>query len=298
MATVEQWIEGARPRTLPAAVTPVIIGTGAAYAVEQGIIGLGLLAMMVALFLQVGVNYANDYSDGIRGTDETEHRVGPVRLVGQGFAAPATVKAAAFGCFGIAALFGLALLAIADTLWMLVIGLAAIVAAWYYTGGKRPYGYMGLGEVMVFVFFGLVATLGTTYTQALYLTPASIAGAVGVGSLSCALLMVNNVRDIPSDTRVGKNTLAVRLGDRKARLAFVALIAIPAVCALIAGFFHPGAWLALVTFAYIVPSVRSVLAGATGPDLIAVLGRTGRFTLIYGVVLALGMALLRLPIVG
>ena len=298
MATVEQWVEGARPRTLPAAVTPVIIGTGAAYAVEKGILGLGLLAMMVALFLQIGVNYANDYSDGIRGTDETEHRVGPVRLVGQGHAAPATVKAAAFACFGVAALFGLALLAIADTLWMLVIGIAAIVAAWFYTGGKRPYGYMGLGDVMVFVFFGLVATLGTTYTQALYLTPASIAGAVGVGSLSCALLMVNNLRDIASDTRVGKNTLAVRLGDRRARLAYAALILVPAVCAAVAGLFHPGAWLALPTFVYIVPAIRSVLTGGTGPQLIGVLGRTGRFTLVYGVVLAGGMVLFRLPVVG
>ena len=298
MATVHHWIEGARPRTLPAAAAPVIIGTGAAYAVEKGILVFGLLALMVALALQIGVNYANDYSDGIRGTDETEHRVGPVRLVGQGHAAPSTVKAAAFVCFGVAALFGLALLAFADTLWMLVLGAAAIVAAWYYTGGKRPYGYAGLGEVMVFIFFGLLATLGTTYTQALYVTPASVAGAVGVGSLSCALLMVNNLRDIPSDTRVGKNTLAVRLGDRRARLAYVALIAIPAACVLAAGFFHPGAWAALLTFVYIAPAIRSVLAGATGPDLIGVLGRTGRFTLLYAVVLALGMVLMRLPVVG
>ena len=298
MATLPEWIEGARPRTLPAAAAPVIVGTGAAFAVDRGIFGFALLAMLVALALQVGVNFANDYSDGIRGTDETGVRVGPVRLVGQGLAAPSTVKTAAFLCFGFAAVTGLLLLALADTLWLLLFGALAIVAAWFYTGGKKPYGYMGLGEVMVFVFFGLFATLGTTYTQTLYITPASVAGAIGVGMLSCAILMINNLRDIDTDPAAGKVTLAVRLGDRRARIAYTALVLIPAVCSLVAGFWHPGAWLSLLTFPFIVPAIKTVMSGVKGAPLIGVLGRTGKFTLLYGVVLGVGMALWRLPILG
>lgn len=298
MATISEWVEGARPRTLPAAAAPVIIGTGAAYAVEEGVLPFAILAMLVALLLQIGVNYSNDYSDGIRGTDETGVRVGPVRLVGQGLAEPRQVKSAAFACFGMAALLGLALLAFADTLWLLLFGALAIVAAWFYTGGSKPYGYMGLGEVMVFVFFGLFATLGTTYTQALYVTPAAIAGAIGVGLLSCGILMVNNLRDIHTDPAAGKMTLAVRLGERRARLAYAALVLVPALCSIVAGFWHPGAWLSVLTFLYIVPAVRTVMGGAAGAQLIAVLGRTGKFTLLYGVVLGVGMAVWSIPVLG
>ncbi|MBO3128465.1 1,4-dihydroxy-2-naphthoate polyprenyltransferase [Dermatophilus congolensis] len=298
MATYKEWVQGARPRTLPAAVAPVVIGAGSAYAVDRGIFPFAVLALLVALALQVGVNYANDYSDGIRGTDDTNVRIGPVRLVGQGLATPQAVKNAAFISFGVAAFFGLALVAFANTLWMIGVGLLAIIAAWFYTGGKKPYGYLGLGEVMVFIFFGLVATLGTTYTQTLYITPASIAGAVGVGSLSCAILMVNNLRDIHTDPGAGKITLAVRLGEPGARLAYAGMIAIAAICSLVAGFFHPGAWFCLITFVYIIPGVRQVLRGSSGRDLITVLGRTGKFTLIYGIFLGLGMAIWRLPAIG
>ena len=184
-----------------------------------------LLALLVSLALQVGVNYANDYSDGIRGTDHA--RVGPVRLVGQRLATAANVKLAAMFCFGAAAVMGLALVALSEAWWMLLVGAASIVAAWYYTGGKRPYGYSGFGELFVFVFFGLVATLGTMYTQALRLDLAGWAGAVGIGALACAILVANNLRDIPGDAASGKRTLAVRLGDRATRVLYAACSSSP-----------------------------------------------------------------------
>ena len=207
MATATQWVAGARPRTLPAALAPVLVGTGAAAAIDRAQPGLALLALVVSLALQVGVNYANDYSDGIRGTDEV--RVGPVRLVGQRLAQPRQVKLMAFACFALAGLAGLLLCLLAQTPQLLWVGALAILAAWFYTGGKRPYGYRGLGEVFVFVFFGLVATLGTLYTQAHTLTVLGALGAYGVGALATALMVTNNLRDLPSDQVSGKRTLAV-----------------------------------------------------------------------------------------
>ena len=195
MATAAQWIEGARLRTLPLAVAPIIAGSAAAYEIGEFKPLYAFLAFLVAFFLQVGVNYANDYSDGIKGTDED--RVGPLRLVGSGVASPRSVKYAAFTCFGLAMLAGLGLIALANQWWFLAIGASSVFAAWGYTGGKHPYGYMGLGDVFVFVYFGLVATLGTLYTQAHTLTLLGWVGAIGVGLISCALLMANNVRDIP-----------------------------------------------------------------------------------------------------
>lgn len=289
MATLSEWVGGARPRTLPAAMAPVAAGTGAAYAVGSGRALEALLALGVALALQVGVNYANDYSDGIRGTDEA--RVGPIRLVGQRLAAPRQVKIAAFASFAVAGVLGLALLALSGAWWLLIVGAAAILAAWYYTGGSRPYGYLGLGEVFVFVFFGLVATLGTTYTQAGRTTLAAWAAAVGVGALTCAILMVNNIRDILGDTVAGKHTLAVRLGERRARLAFAGLIALAAICVAVAAFTHLGALLALPAFIAARAPIRDVLGGAHGRDLIPPLSGTGKLTLLYGVLLGLGMAL-------
>ena len=289
MATLSQWVEGARPRTLPAAVAPVLVGTGAAYALGEGEAGLALLALLVSLALQVGVNYANDYSDGIRGTDTD--RVGPVRLVGQGLARAGDVKLAAMLAFFVAALFGLALVSLSAAWLMLPVGAASIAAAWYYTGGKRPYGYSGLGEVFVFVFFGLVATLGTTYTQALSVSPEAIAGAVGIGAIASAILVANNLRDIPTDQEHGKRTLAVRLGDGRTRALYAGLLATALVCVLVAGLIHPAALLGLLSFVLAIPLLRRVLGGALGADLVPVLSGTGRFELVYGTLLAIGLTL-------
>lgn len=287
MATVSQWYEGARPRTLPAAVAPVLVGTGAAYALNQADAAFALLALLVSLALQVGVNYANDYSDGIRGTDQD--RVGPVRLVGQGLARPENVKLAAMTCFAGAALIGLALVALSGAYVLLLVGGASIAAAWYYTGGTRPYGYAGLGEVFVFVFFGLVATLGTTYTQASSISAASVAGAVGIGAIASAILVANNLRDIPTDQAHDKRTLAVRLGDSRTRALYAGLLAVALVCVLAAGVIYPSALIALLSFALAIPLLRRVSGGALGRDLVPVLSGTGRFELVYATLLALGL---------
>ena len=289
MASLSQWVAGARPRTLPAAVAPVAVGTGSAHALGQSDLGLALLALLVSLGLQIGVNYANDYSDGVRGTDE--ERVGPIRLVGQRLADPANVKAMAFLWFGFAALCGLALVALSNTWILLLIGAAAIIAAWRYTGGEHPYGYRGLGELMVFIFFGLVAVLGTTWTQAGALDLASWAGAVGVGAIACAILVVNNLRDIPGDTASGKRTLAVRLGDARTRLLYAALLALPLLTTIVAGLVHPWAFLALAAAPLAVLAAYPVRAGALGRDLVPVIGRTGLYQLGYAALLTLGLVL-------
>ena len=289
MATPTQWIEGARPRTLPAAVAPVAAGSGAAAALDGFQLGRALLALVVSLALQVAVNYANDYSDGVRGTDDD--RVGPFRLTGSRAARPAAVKAAAFAAFGVAALAGLALVALAGAWWLLLVGALAIVAAWFYTGGSQPYGYLGLGELFVFVFFGLVAVLGTTYTQAGRLSWQSWAAAVAIGSLACAILVANNLRDIPTDTVAGKRTLAVRLGDARTRVLYGALVVVPLALAIAMAAGHPWALLALASVLLLWPALRVIRAGATGLGLIAVLRDTGRAELVYGVLLGLGLAL-------
>jgi 1,4-dihydroxy-2-naphthoate octaprenyltransferase len=287
MATLSQWVKGSRPQTLPAAVAPVLVGTGAAYALGRADSAYALLALLVALALQVGVNYANDYSDGIRGTDQA--RVGPVRLVGQRLAKPANVKLLAMLSFASAAVLGLALVALSDAFVMIPVGAASVAAAWYYTGGRRPYGYCGLGEVFVFVFFGLVATLGTTYTQAHSLSAASIAGAVGIGAIASAILVANNLRDIPTDQSHGKLTLAVRLGDVRTRALYAALLMVALACVLVAGVIHPTALIALWSFILALPLLRRVLRGAVGKDLVPVLSGTGRFELVYAALLALGL---------
>jgi 1,4-dihydroxy-2-naphthoate octaprenyltransferase len=289
MATRAQWVAGARPRTLPAAISPVVVGTGAAAALHASNAGLAILALVVAVALQVGVNYANDYSDGIRGTDET--RVGPVRLVGQHLARADNVKLAAFACFGLSALAGLALVALSGAWLLIPVGLLAILAAWWYTGGSSPYGYRGLGEVFVFVFFGLVATLGTMYTQADRLSWPGLLGAVGVGAIAAALLVANNLRDIPTDTMSGKRTLAVRLGDRRTRLLYFGLVAAAFGCAAAIGvWWHPWAYLALASFGPAARPVRTIWSSATGRDLVPALAGTGRFELGYAVLLAIGLA--------
>jgi 1,4-dihydroxy-2-naphthoate octaprenyltransferase len=289
VATRAQWISGARPRTLPAAVSPVVVGTGAAVALGRADAARAVLALVVALALQVGVNYANDYSDGVRGTDDV--RVGPFRLTASGAAVPGQVRRAAFAAFGVAALAGLALVGLAGAWWLVVVGAACVAAAWYYTGGSHPYGYAGLGELFVFVFFGLVAVLGTAYTQAGRVSAAALAGAVAIGCLACALLVANNLRDIPTDALAGKRTLAVRLGDTATRRLYALLDAIPFVLALAVAVRRPWALLALLALPVAVPPVLAVLRGAKGLELLPVLRDTGRLELAFAVLLAVGVAL-------
>ena len=287
MATPAQWLEGARPRTLPAAVSPVLAGTGVAAFVDQAVWWKALMALVVALALQVGVNYANDYSDGIRGTDAD--RVGPLRLVGSGAATAASVKEAALISFGVAGLFGL-VLAITTAWWIVLVGLVCIVAAWYYTGGRRPYGYHGLGEVMVFVFFGLVAVMGTTYVQIESFPLASFFAALGVGALACAILVANNLRDVPTDREVGKRTLAVVLGEEQTRYLYAFLVAVSVIALL--GVWLQTTWLALLALVFLVPAVkavRTVLAGTTGRGLVPVLQKTGTAELFYAAGMFVGL---------
>jgi 1,4-dihydroxy-2-naphthoate polyprenyltransferase len=289
MATLSQWIAGARPRTLPAAVAPVVVGTAAAAPLDRANLGLGLLAVLVSLGLQVGVNYANDYSDGIRGTDAD--RVGPIRLVGQHKARPENVKLMAFSFFGAAAVVGLALVAISEAWLMVPLGALAVLAAWRYTGGDNPYGYRGLGELYVFVFFGLMATLGTLYTQADRLTWVGLFGAVGVGAIASAILVANNLRDIPTDRESGKLTLAVRLGDRGTRILYVALVVVALVMVVAISSQQVFALIALLSLGVIAKPARALLSGATGRDLVPVLASTGIFEIVYAVLLAAGIAL-------
>ena len=285
------WVAGARPRTLPAAVVPVALGAAASVGEPHPVWWRASLALVVSLALQVGVNYANDYSDGVRGTDDV--RVGPVRLVAGGLKPAGAVKRAAFATFGVAAVCGL-VLAAATTWWLLAVGAVAILAAWGYTGGPRPYGYMGLGEVFVFVFFGLVATAGTTYVVAERLTATAWIAGSAAGALACALLVVNNLRDIPTDREVGKRTLAVRLGERATRGFYVLLLVAAMVLVVVLGLSgHPWALLGLVGVVPAVPAVRAVIGGAKGRDLIAVLGATGRVQLVVGLLAALGLTLSR-----
>jgi 1,4-dihydroxy-2-naphthoate octaprenyltransferase len=288
VATTAEWVEGARPRTLPTAISPVLVGTGAALGAGALAPGSALLALLVAVALVIGVNFANDYSDGIRGTDDD--RVGPQRLVGSRAAEPATVKAAAFACFGVAAVAGLVLTAVSGQWWLLLVGALCIVGAWYYTGGSRPYGYAGLGEVAVFVFFGPVAVLGTMLTQAGRVDAAAVGAAAGVGLLTCAVLVANNLRDIPGDRVVGKRTLAVRLGDHGTRMLYLALVLVPFVVAVGAAFDRPGLLVALLALPAAVRPVRIVLGGAQGPALIPVLKDTGLLLLAWGVAAAVGLA--------
>ena len=288
MTTVGQWVEGARPRTLPAAVAPVLVGTGAAAAAGDARPARALLALVVSLALQVAVNYANDYSDGIRGTDT--QRVGPLRLVGSGVSSPAAVKRAALAAFAVAAAAGLVLAAV-TTWWLVAIGAAAMLAAWFYTGGARPYGYRALGEVSVFVFFGLVATIGTAYVQVERVTATAVAGGVGCGALACALLVVNNLRDIPTDSVTGKRTLAVLLGDRRTRVLYVALVAVAFLVAVALVVVTPWTLLTLAAVPLAARPARTVAAGRQGRDLVPALRDTGRLQLAYAVLLAVALVL-------
>ena len=288
MATPAQWVAGARPRTLPAALAPVLVGTGTAAALDGFRPLPALLALVVALALQIAVNYANDYSDGRRGTDTD--RVGPMRLVGSGAAAPRHVLIAACLAFGVGALAGLGLAALSSW-WLVAVGAVCIVAAWTYTGGPIPYGYRALGEVFVFVFFGPVAVVGTTFVQTLTLPGLAFAVSVPIGLLIVAILVVNNLRDIDGDAAVGKRTLAVLLGDRATRLAFVGLFAVAFAVIAAVGVARPWVLMALLASPLAAPPARTVLSGGRGTALIGALQGTGLLTLVTGVLLAAGLAL-------
>jgi len=281
---MNKWVLGARPRTLSAAIAPVLIAsaiTGSEFNWFRA-----ALALKVAVWLQIGVNYANDYSDGVRGTDE--NRVGPTRLVASGLASAKAVKNAAFISFAIASVAGVWLSLLTSPL-LILIGILAIAAAWGYTGGKNPYGYSGLGEVSVFTFFGLVATMGTYYVQTEKITFLSFIVAIPMGALACAILEINNLRDRAQDELVGKRTIAVRLGDTKARRLFVSLLLLAHVTALVT--LVPTALLTLLVMPMSYSISKLVLSGVTGRDLIPVLGRTGKLQLMFSIVFALALAI-------
>lgn len=291
MATREQWIQGARPVTLPAAVSPVLLGTAIAYYEGELNLLIAFLALVVALALQVGVNYANDYSDGIRGTDD--QRIGPVRLVGQGLAPANQVKQAAFISFGVAAIAGLVMMVLSGLWILLPIGLVAIWAAWFYTGGKHPYGYYGFGEVFVFIFFGPVAVMGTTSAQTGSYSWVSLLAGISCGAFSAAILVANNLRDIPTDTQSGKRTLAVRLGDKRTRELYKALIAIAFFMPVITSFQESAPLYSYVSLFAILSArypLHLIQTGKTGAELIPVLVFTGRLLLIFSVISSIAIS--------
>ncbi|KQR46389.1 1,4-dihydroxy-2-naphthoate octaprenyltransferase [Frigoribacterium sp. PvP120] len=282
--TARDWIGGARLRTLPLAVAPVALGTGVARANGDWDLLLALLCLAVAVFLQVGVNYSNDYSDGIRGTDE--FRVGPARLTGSGAVRPRTVLRVALVSFAVAAVAGVAVVVLTQQWWMLAVGAAAVVAAWFYTGGKRPYGYNALGEVFVFVFFGLVATVGTTFVQlGRFPADAWVAG-VSAGLFACAVLMVNNIRDIPQDRAAGKRTLAVVVGDPVARALYASFLLLPFLILVYFGFLYFHAPYVYFTLLTAVPAAVIGVTGKTPKELILALQLASLTALLYGLALA------------
>jgi 1,4-dihydroxy-2-naphthoate octaprenyltransferase len=274
---------------LPAAVAPVLVGTGAAAAVNAVVLPRALLALVVAVALQVGVNYANDYSDGVRGIDDD--RVGPLRLVGSGAASPEAVRTAAWTSFAVAALAGLALVLITGEWWLLGVGALAVAAAWFYTGGSRPYGYRGLGELSVFVFFGLVAVVGTTYVQVGRVTASSVVSGIAIGCLACAILVANNLRDVRGDARSGKRTVAVFLGSRRTRILYLLLMT-TAYALVIAIAVAGRAWagLALLSAPLAVRAATPVARRTRGADLVPVLRDTAMTELVFALLLAVGLA--------
>ena len=283
-ATAADWISGARIRTLPLAFAPVAIGSGAASITEQFNAPVALLCLVVALALQIGVNYSNDYSDGVRGTDD--YRVGPARLTGSGAADPKKVLAVALAFFALSGIAGIVIVILTSAWWMLAVGAVAIVAAWFYTGGRRPYGYAGLGEVMVFIFFGLVATLGTTYVQTGTFSQESLLGGIGIGLISCAVLVVNNIRDIATDTLAGKKTLAVRLGRTASAVLFCILMLIPFGIVIYVGFFYTAALLTLFALLAALPACLITVMAKTPQEYILALKLSSLTGLLYGLGLA------------
>lgn len=289
MTSPASWVQGARPRTLGAAVAPVLVGTSAAVAEADGVIWWrAACALLVALALQVGVNYANDYSDGVRGTDQD--RKGPVRLTASGLATPGAVKRAAWLSFGVAAVAGSVLSLVVDP-WLLLVGAVAIGAAWSYTGGPKPFGYLGLGEAMVLVFFGFVATVGSAYVQVEAVPAAAWWGSLVVGLLACAILLANNVRDIPTDAATGKRTLAVRVGTSTARRLFVACYVGSFASVVAIGLAQPRALLGLLALPLAVTPVRTILTRDDPPSLVQVLVATSKVEVVVAVLVSVGLCL-------
>lgn len=286
---LQLWITGARLRTLPLAVAPVLLGTGVAARSNQLNLVLAGLALAVALLLQIGVNYANDYSDGIRGTDD--NRVGPLRLTGSGSTRPQAVKFAAFAFFALAGLAGLIIVLITQLWWLLLVGMVCVIAAWYYTGGKHPYGYAGLGEVSVFVFFGLVATVGTSFIQQGYVDLLAVVLSVAAGCFASAVLMVNNLRDLDNDKKVGKRTLAVKVGAKWAKAFFFILLWLPIVILMPVSFFYGGPMLGFGALLLIVPITLIVEMAKTARELILALKLTSMAGLAFAVLVSIGLFL-------
>ncbi|GAA2663376.1 MULTISPECIES: 1,4-dihydroxy-2-naphthoate polyprenyltransferase [Actinosynnema] len=284
MATLAQWISGTRPRTLPNSIAPVLVGAGAAFHIDAFDAVRTLLALLVSMAFQVGVNFANDYSDGIRGTDA--NRVGPFRLVGSGAARPKAVRNAAFAALGVGALAGLALVALSGYWWLIGFGAVCIAGAWFYTGGKKPYGYAGLGELAVFLFFGPAAVLGTLYVQAGEITGIGIGGSVAMGAFSTAVMVANTLRDIPTDLQAGKRTMATTLGDRDTRYLYLALVVVPFVITAANGVREPLALLGFLSLPLAALGARRVLKGDKGKALIPVLRDTGLAMLLWAVATA------------
>jgi 1,4-dihydroxy-2-naphthoate polyprenyltransferase len=285
--SISLWVEGARLRTLPLAVAPIALGAATASSLDRFDLGLSLLALLVALTLQIGVNYANDYSDGIRGTDKD--RVGPLRLTGSGSKKPEAVKLAAFGFFGIAALAGLGIVILTGYWFLIAVGFVAIAAAWFYTGGKNPYGYAGFGELAVFVFFGLVATIGTNFIQTGLVDPLAVLVGGGYGLYAAAVLMVNNIRDIETDTKSGKITLAVRMGKKTASRVFILMIWLPVLLNLMLILVYPATLLGLLNLLLVLPATLIVLEGRSPKELITALKLTSFAGLGFGVLVGFGI---------
>ena len=282
------WWEASRPHTWPNAFAPVIAGTGVAAFTAHANLGRALLALLVAWALIIGVNFANDYSDGIRGTDDD--RSGPTRITASGLADPKDVKLAAFIAFGVAGLFGIILSVLAGAWWLILVGAVCIAAAWFYTGGNNPYGYIGLGEVSVFIFFGLVAVMGTEFVQTGFLSWEGLLVAVAIGAISASVNLVNNIRDIPTDSASGKQTIAVRLGDSRARTLFTVLTCVPFVVSVLLALVYAPALVGLVALPLAIAAILKVRSGATGTALIPVLGLNGKAMLAWAVLTAIALA--------
>ena len=285
--TIKNWITGARVRTLPLAVAPIALGSASADLVDRFDPLLAALALLVALLLQIGVNYANDYSDGIRGTDA--NRVGPLRLTGSGLVRPQAVKFAAAITFGLAALAGLTIVLLTGQWWLVAVGAVSIVAAWYYTGGKSPYGYAGLGEMAVFIFFGLIATVGTAYIQILAIDPMAVLLGINFGFYATAVLLVNNIRDVETDRESGKNTLSVHIGVRASKWLFGALLVLPVVFNILLASLYPATIIGLANLILVFPAFMAGVKGKTAKDYISALKLTSFAGLGFGLLVGLGL---------